>query len=315
MGKVLGILFIVLSSVMAHASIDRTLSYGTTEVDVDKNVWDFSKAEEIKDGPLYKMYGDTLITEIWNGCRQWYSILRDSVFYIGEESRFSKIEPDEPIPTSAFGNIWLSGIYEGKSNGIYYKTFTLGQHGSYESSLPIEGKIILSPQISISAKAVTECRRFVSWIRSDTIQGAVSSTNEIMRTRWFVNEDPIPVALQITEKTICNGKEMSVVSNTFVVNHDELDIKNNSDEIKNAIDEADINVENGILKIEGDFPPYVSLNIYIANLNGNRFYQQSLDTVEGHNRWDISLPQLPAGQYILTVSSGGQGHRKVIFII
>ncbi len=315
MGKMFGILFIVLSSVMAHASIDRALGYETTAVDIDKNVWDFSKTEEIKDGPLYKIYGDTLIAEFWNGCRQWYSILQDSVFYIGEESRFSKIEPDAPIPTSAFGNMWLSGIYEGNSNGIYYKTFALGQHGSYESSLPIEGEIILSPQISISAKAVTECRRFVTWIHSDTIQGAVSCINNIMRTRWFVNEDPIPVALQITEKTTCNGKELSVLNNTFVVNHDELDIKKNSNKIKNAIDEAVINVENSILKIEGDFPPHVSLNIYIANLNGNRFYMQSLDTVEGHNRWDISLPQLPAGQYIITISSGGQGHRKVFFII
>ncbi|WP_300905395.1 hypothetical protein, partial [uncultured Duncaniella sp.] len=57
---------------------DRRLSMESQKVDAEGTVWDFSQSERADRCPMYRSYGDTLVAEIYSGCRQWYGLRNDS---------------------------------------------------------------------------------------------------------------------------------------------------------------------------------------------------------------------------------------------
>ncbi|MDE6791501.1 MAG: hypothetical protein K2J48_00230, partial [Muribaculaceae bacterium] len=152
---------IILLTAILSVYADRRLPVRCEPVDTRKTVWTFRESDISgqDEGPLYRMYGDTLLTEIFEGKRQWYAFRGDSCLYTGEESRLMKLAPTEPIPTSAFCHQLLGSVVEEKDSGIYCKTHPLTGHGTYESLLPVKGELRNGDGISLRVKAVTEIRR------------------------------------------------------------------------------------------------------------------------------------------------------------
>lgn len=305
---------ILFSSFPLHGEVeDRRLPMQSSKVDVEKTVWDFSLSEESVRTPLYRVYGDSLIAEVYAGGRQWYGLHNDSTFYLGEETRFYKTLVNEPIPTSAFNTPLLSGRIDYEAEGLYCKSFALGLDGNYESYYPVKGKLIIGEGHEFVADAVTECRRVVSWITTDTIPALLTKTQEFVRTRWFVAGDHLPIALQISETVLHDGHQISSETVTYCMRHD--DIHKSEDDgreaINNAIANAQITVSGGIVRIEGDFPPDVELIMHVSNIAGSQFHQEPIGASFNGSLWEIPLPVLPPGQYILTISAGTPSNRKI----
>lgn len=292
---------------------DRRLSMESQKVDAEGTVWDFSQSGRADRCPMYRSYGDTLVAEIYSGCRQWYGLRNDSAFYMGEETRFYKAVPETPIQTSAFGNPLLLGREDGGTRGVYCRTFALGQDGSYESLYPIRGRLVLAEGNAVSADAVTERRSFTEWLVSDSLPDGLKRTRETVRTRWFVAGDTLPVALQITENVLHNGRKVSSVTSAFIVPASEIAMNEESlrEAVQDALDNARISLSGSMVRIEGDFPADVNLTLHISDIAGSRFHHEPLGATLNSELWEIPLPALPPGQYILTVSAGTPSNRKI----
>ena len=124
--------------------------------------------------------------------------------------------------------------------------------------------------------------------------------------------------MQITEKDFIQDKERSSETYAYHLVADDIPISDEirrNTEIQQALDNADIVYENGIIIISGDFPTNTALTLYLSNIQGSRFHQQPLENRTDGFPTEFHLPDLPPGQYIVTVSAGTPTNRKVIINI
>lgn len=314
------IIAITLSAVSiatAYGTVDRRLSMETGIVDVKSNRWDFEGPLETDACPFYRMYGDSLIAEFWNGGRQWYAVRGDSVFYLGEETRYHKTLTQNPIPTAALGNMWLTGRDTTRTDGHYFHTYSLTQDGIYECTPPIKGEMIIGDDQTVPAVAVTESRKYTSYIWADSLHSTALISKEIHRTRWFIGDDPLPVAMQATIKEFSHGKEISSESKTFLIPMDDLLSMEETQigKLQQALDNAEIIYNNGIIKIMADFPQSVRLQLYLSNIQGSVSYQDVLDVIPHSEDVIFRLPSFPPGAYLITLSAGTPTDKKFLINI
>ncbi len=305
----------VISVVNAYGNTDRWLSMEANTVDTENNKWYFTSISQSESSPFYRLYGDSLIAEIWDNVRQWYAIRGDSNLYLGEESGFHKAFSKNLLPTSAFGNIWLAGEELSVEKGHYYHTLELGQEGSYKCSLPVRGVMILEDNCIIPAVAITETREFKSHIGRDSLSAESSVSKDITRTRWFVEGDILPVAMQTTKKESIRGKEISSKTYTYLLDNTELPINEETVrgmQIQQALDNADITYENNVIRINGFFPSDTRLKLYISNFQGSLFHLEPIEVMAEGKNTEIRLPSLSSGQYIVTISADTPTGRKII---
>lgn len=301
-----------------YGAIDRKLSIETETVDVTHNSWKFIRISDTTSGPLYRIYGDSLITEVWNGDRQWYSICRDSVLYLGSETRFHKVQTQKSLATSAFGNMWLAGNNTTDALGHYYHTLGMSQNLNYMCSRPISGEIILNDEYVLPAVAITETRVVTRHIiNCDSFPDVELTTKKTVRTRWFIKGDHLPIAMQTSESEIIQDKELYSDTHTFIL---PLDRNNIDDKIRhiylqNLLDNAEIKYDNGIIQIADYFPGNTCLYLYLSNLQGGVYHQKPIEVLTSNYITEIHLPFLPSGQYVITISAGTPTDRKIIINI
>lgn len=283
-------------------------------MDIGKMEWDFTSAVEAEDHPFYRTYGDSLVAEIHGGLRLWYELRSDSAFYMGEETRHYRSFPDIPIPTTSFTSLAMETSDSLRGAGLYCRTLAVDVRGSYESFWPVEGRMILDNDLSVKARAIIEKRASLSEIRSDTIPGLLMVERESTRTRWYLDGDPIPVAMQLTETTRQDDQEVSSESGTYVMDMDELMklVGLRADEKQRALDEAEITVFRGTVTVRGCFPEGTVLVISVSDLEGMTLHCDPAPDTSDNGFFEFSLPHLPHGRYVLTVSAGTPSDRKLL---
>ncbi|MDE5875265.1 MAG: hypothetical protein K2H15_06420 [Muribaculaceae bacterium] len=300
----------LLSTLTVSGSADRRLSRLCTPVDTDRRNWVFVAAGETDDSPLYRTYGDTLLTEVLRGTRQWYTFRNDSCLYMGEESRLLKLTPNTPVPTSAFLHTRLGSVREVSDSGIYCSTYPLGSHGTYESALPREGILSIGDGREIPCRVVTETRRM-----SEPGDPAGDHAElEARRTRWFVEGDAIPVAFQVEERVICREKVVNSFTETYTLSVSDLEKIYDSHGVPPEETLAGLtirNTEQGFT-IEGPLPEGATLAYALSDINGIGVLSGELTEVTEGSLLEISVPTLPTGRYILSL--GLRGANRRIFI-
>ena len=300
---------LLLCSLILSGFTDVRLSKRSSAVDPESKVWDFSDGKDADDGPLYRVYGDTLLTEYFDGIRQWYGFRGDTTFYLGEESRLMKVLPQDTVFTAAFGNSSLFGVHAEHGRGMFCRQFPLGTDGIYRTELPVKGSLILSEGDTIEAVAVREMRSYQRWLNSDTLPGM---HRELMRTRWFIDGIRLPVALQITEITSDSTNVINSFTVAYTIDSGTLDLQLTQEQIiDRALQNAEITVENGRVSIRGSFPEGTVLMLSVSGLMGNGLIQEEL-TADETGVYDMTLPSLATGQYIITVSAGTPVSRKTV---
>lgn len=291
---------------------DTRLKCSVTPVESQRGIWDFSEQTLVDDGPVYRSYGDSLVAEYYDGVRQWYAFEGDSTFFLGSESRLMKILPNAPIPTSAFGNTILSGAYAESDTGRYCRYYRIGNKGAYRSYMPENVKITLAENDTINAMAVTETREYYQWFITDSVAPLhVTDT----RIRWFVAENPLPVALSIAEARGDSTNIISYHSVTYCIEGDEIrKLKFSGDAVDKVLANSTITFHDGTLTIHGDFSADLQLSLFVTDIRGNLAYETTFITT-GDNTVHEQLPPLPPGQYVATVSAGTPVNCKAIITV
>ncbi|MDE6753513.1 MAG: hypothetical protein K2J82_02760 [Muribaculaceae bacterium] len=315
MKKISLILLIYASALIFNINADRILPVRCLPVDIDRKVWSFIETDTDTDNegihPIYRVYGDTLLTEVLNGKRQWYSFSADSCYYLGEESRLIRMKPSAPIPTSALGHFMLGSLKEERDSGSYCRTYSLEGKGTYESLLPVEGEIRAGDNKTLKAKAVTEIRRMIDdGDGIDDIKDRARTVTENIRTRWFVAGDPLPVALQSTERIFIGDTPSQSVTNTYILDTEEiLERYEMSDSDSDILESITAVFEGNILRIGGTLPPDINLQIVLANIQGIPVMEAVIDVREDWQGSELTVPPLIPGRYVLSVGSGGSVRR------
>ena len=111
--------------------------------------------------------------------------------------------------------------------------------------------------------------------------------------------------------------ENNELKNTFILSSE---FENINEKIKNVniqqlLDNAEIKYDNGIIKIESNFPQNIRLVLYLSNPQGGIFHQKPIENFTDNNTTEFHLPSLPPGQYIVTISAGTPTDRKIIINI
>ena len=162
---------------------------------------------------------------------------------------------------------------------------------------------------TMPAVAVREIRSYHRWLVSATLPGL---SREVTRTRWFLEGMRLPVVLQITDITSDSTGVLRSYTEAYRIDSNDLeDILTPADRLQQALRDADITVESGMVTVSGAFPEGTVLMLSISGLMGNGLMQREL-TCDGEGVCRMSLPSLNPGQYILTVSAGTPANRKVI---
>ncbi len=282
------------------ADTDRLLSVRCLPVETSDGPWILRAVEDSDDAdcPLYRVYGDTLLTEVFMEWRQWYSTRNDSCHYLGGESRRKRLTPTAPIPTSAFGKRSLGSVVEENDSGEYCRTYTLGSHGTYESTLPVEGELTFPGGVTLRAKAVTETRRMGNEETPDE-----EMTRESRRTRWFVGNDPLPVVLQVEERVIHPGGVVNLTSIAYTI--DSGDSVFTEEKVEPSAEEILGNLEasliGNVLRLWGDVPPSTQFEVSLADIRGMGVAVTLVETGTDGEVRELRLPALTEGRYVLTV--------------
>lgn len=289
---------------------DRQLPVRCLPVDTQKTVWTFipEDTEEHGNAPLYRMYGDTLLTEVLDGRRQWYSFSADSCFYAGEESRLMKLVPSHPIPTSAFGHFLLGSVTEECDSGIYCKTYPLEENGTYESLLPINGELRNGEGISLRVKAVTEIRRN-TWTPDSIREEEETVTAERRRTRWFCAGDTLPVALQTEERVFVNDSPVRESIGTYIISAEELTDKSARSDPEDVLEGLHAVLEGDHLLLDGEVPAGTVLQVSLSDIQGIPVMETSLTAEDGWTGTALSVPPLRTGRYVLSIGASGSVRR------
>lgn len=299
--------------VLLCAFTDTRLENRVTPVESERGVWMFLDVSEAEFPPVYRMYGDTLLTEYHDGERQWYAFEGDSAFYRGQESRLMKLVPEDRIPTSAFGKYYMSGVYQEVDSGRYCGRYAVGNRGFYRSSAPERVRAVFVENDTVDAVMVTEERVYDRWFIADSLgAGRVVSS----RTRWFIDGFFLPVALSMSETLSDSTGVISRSSASFCMDFDGVEFAPVSREsrIDLALTAAEIRVENGTVTIGGAFPEGTTLRLHVTDIRGNSVWESEVDHGIG-SVYRCDLPSLPAGQYVVTVSAGTPVSRKVIVTV
>ena len=173
--------------------------------DILNNVcWDFSRQDLIDDnaGTSVRVYGDSLLSEIFNGRRFWYGLRRDSLSFLGEEDRLTAIVVDSTAFVARtplnFGFVNAGVAFEAHGKGAG-RQFGVQERGSLEFACsPRPGVLILSPGDTITDVLAVRERRYITAVfPEDSIAKESHFITEIFR--WYDSFGTValpPVAVQ-----------------------------------------------------------------------------------------------------------------------
>ena len=201
----------VLSVLGCETVAARDLSRGLpTEVEalrgdlLEVDCWDFSRQGLLSQGghTVVCNYGDSLLTETIEGRRNWYGLLNDTIYYLGEEDRLTVIDADSAAAVAHKTADRLSGLGDvsftasGMGGG---RRFRIAESVTVSfSSAARNGTLIIAPQDTLyNVQAIRERRAFTATFPDDSAAATVSALIETYR--WYDNsgaQSLLPVAVQ-----------------------------------------------------------------------------------------------------------------------
>lgn len=286
--------------------------------------WDFSQNGLIDDNARTSVcsYGDSLLSEIYEGRRYWYNTSIDTLSFLGEEDRLTSIVLAAPAHVAStpldFG-INNAGVgFEARGEGAG-RRFDIRERGRLEfASSTRPGVLILSPGDTIENVLLTRERRHVTaTFPDDSLSRASHLIVELYR--WYDIDgcvSLIPIALQ---RTIYKSQSLSsdAVPSSSVAylpetagvgrrqNNDDCSDKNDlePDAIEAALETAVITCDGRTVSVSVDMPQSgLTLSLDIVDAAGRLYLHESCISSGATDEMSLDCSGLRAGQYLAVVS-------------
>ena len=288
--------------------------------------WDFSRQDltEENAGTSVRVYGDSLLSEIFSGRRFWYSLRRDSVSFLGEEDRLTAIVVDSTAFVARtplnFGFVNGGVTFEAHGKGAG-RQFGVRERGSIEFACSTRpGVLILSPGDTITDVLAVRERRYITAVfPEDSVSVPSHLITEIFR--WydsFGTVSLLPVAVQRAMYTVSSltSGSVPVSSAAYLIDTgesgkdrqkrngdgspDELTV--DTDAVGAALQDAVISCDGKSVTVSVAMPePGLSVTIDIIDAPGRLYLHESILSSGATDGITVDCSGLRAGQYIAVV--------------
>ena len=303
---------------------------------LQNTVWDFSRQNAAFDNARMSvsMYGDSLLSERFDGRSFWYCTRDDSLSFIGEEDRLTLINLNKPAfiaPIPLNFNILNCGmefVAGGHGGGRQFDIYERGTLEFASSSRP--GILILSPGDTIpDVLAVRERRDVVATFSYDA--DAPSQHLTVETYRWYSASGMttlLPLAVQRTASTGRNGSERTY-SMAYLPSNEDIDITSRNsggaDEkilafaaIEAALQDAFVTLDGRTITGHFCMPQSrLTVTLDIVDAAGHLYMHKSSISSGENDEIKIDCSGLRIGQYIAVIGVEGMNleSKKQLIII
>lgn len=290
MRKLSPILFMALVAFSVYGVEERILDHGVMPVVRPGNVWDLSSPVDAEGDCVYRVYGDSLVSEESDGVRIWYDTGNKGIVRL--ETLLWRVDPDSVVEGAA----WLS-LPADKTSGfrgsrVRESLPSDSMVGTFRRTKDIQGILILPDMDSIPAVMTQE----------------ILTANDYRRlvTRWFPLHSDGDCRLPLAMSINAGYPEDDSITRTFIIDHEEME---NLMVAVTDLDIIEVSRAGNILTLTSPKPLNNDVRIDITDLNGISL----LDTVlrEGDTSIDIDLSTIPVGFWMLVLSSPDVEPRKI----
>ncbi|MBP3536319.1 MAG: hypothetical protein J6J93_02130 [Muribaculaceae bacterium] len=333
------LLSIILTSAVISPAREAVLPIAVAPLEgnlLGQSSWDFSNQWIVDDKARMSVctYGDSLLTETFDGRRFWYEICNDSLLYSGEEDRLTSIFLDSPafvtrLPLDAGKeNVGTDFVASGSGGG---RRFDVSERGIlFFSKSPRTGIMIAAAGDTVGNVLLVRERRHVAASFPDD---SVSYDSRLITEtyRWYDSEGIatlVPLAIQRTVSAVSLSNDTSVVSSAAYLPErcgqrqkastykptDAVDDK----ALESALNASTVSCDGTTVAIRTSIP-YAGLTVTadIMDAAGRLYLHESMLSDGTGMTIDIDCSGLRSGQYIaaIGVENTSVAPKKEIIII
>lgn len=295
--------------------------------ETEGSVWNLSDAACSDAGHAdYNVYGDTLFSETIRGVRRWYSLGRDTVRFIREESLRHSFEPCGTVATAATGLSGMASVIDTvRGVGFSFNTMLLLREGSYSSRGPVAGRLVVSTGDTVPARMTVEEFRYVDKTGSADMQFPLDAAADSLpsystvRHRWF-GAGTLPLAVQASlAATGSDGNEMYGYTAAYTVDFDDTDghddevTENEKELIAAAFGAATVKSEGGGIRVTLDAPFPMEVTFEVVSDSGIPYIRQTF-SADGLTETSVPASGLPAGRHVAVLSAMSVIEKRLITV-
>lgn len=257
------------------------------EQEISGKFWSFCGREEIPSLKGSVDVSGNVCSETFSGRTDFFVSSADLVFWTGYNvGRYKGVIIDKPVPVAYLPGFSAPGHavpYTGSGRENVATEFS--EAGTYCINVLAVGCASIVPGDTIRDVVLTRQTVTSRFSASDSVPSE-PETRTIFR--WHVKGSLLPIAVQTDEGLFIDRSAPEYEQDKDIVS-------SSVSEVRQVIDAATINVENGILTVLLDAG--VKIDIYIMDVAGNIYRHTSGDEVS----YSIDVSELPHGQYIVSV--------------
>ncbi len=281
------------------------------------SVWNLSDADYSEEEHAdYAIYGDSLFSETVDGIRRWYSLARDTVCFIREESMRHSFEPCGPIMSAATGMAATASRTDTvRGEGFSYNTMRLMREGVYSSHGPVSGRLVVPSGDTIPAHLTVENFRYTEKNGTDDDVFPLDAVTDSLLTyttthyRWF-GVGPLPVAVQTEIRTAdFEGHPVSESSAAYTLDFGSIDPDEETDNPENieehlaaAFGAATVTVDGSDIRVTLDVPFPTDITLEVVSDSGIPYIHHEF-RADGPTQTHVSASGLPPGRHVAALSA------------
>jgi len=315
---------IILFAILA---VIASVVYGSTEKgvlnrravtmpDVDSKVWDFSSAETTNEKKGYLMFWEVSDSmQVWYERADRYNITfycqnRDTTFFLGMNSRLFEVISQRPVAYFIKG---MPSSMPFTAKGEYSVTRPVREEGELSWVPETPGTIVLSPGVSLPARMSRERIDFVArigWNADSTITAAEADTlphYSLSIYRWMIEGRKWPAAVMtVTEEKDGSGRVLESSEVAYC-----MDCKSIGQAQTAEPKNIEVNIHKGgfTFRLPEGFKP-TEAEIAVTT-SGGILYHSAVISLQAGETFNMSLPDLPDGQYIVAVTIDGASYKNL----
>lgn len=314
------VLFMLVLAFVARGDVFRLERVAQPCADFSPDVWAVMDMEPTDAGPVYEVYGDSLMSETVDGRRQWYAVRPDSILFLKEETALMWIAPERPVPVCFPGAV-AAVEFPFRARGAYSQRCHLAEDGVMMSYPPRRGRLVTAPGDTLQVTMVAERRRFKTVISMDEepfpldAAGDSLPVYDMTRVRWYTSGDRLrPVAMQMDSRLLApDGKETGAMSAAYIMSapmrremaeDTGTDEQSLSDAVSSALRGAAVGYSSGKIRIAvngGETELRIAADI--TDEGGILYFHEEAFASAGGVTIEIPTASLVHGRYIVTLSS------------
>lgn len=138
--------------------------------EVEGAVWALEPTGEEAEGYVCLTYGDSLVSEIVDGERLWFSVDSGSCRLTGKETELSELMPETEVESFAFSENSVERLQSYRSHGLYSRMFPMAAETELRYLPSRTGLLIIEGDTVLATLTNLRPGNYIATLTSGTLQ-------------------------------------------------------------------------------------------------------------------------------------------------